>query len=316
MEVKLKTRNSSNSSFVDKYDKIVNRSISEIEYIRNTYKWYVGIASSIIIIVIGAAYFLISDNINGYEDIINKKFSSILESTREKQDSLNSKFVSETEKNIKSIIAQNFNDKKIRKTIELVATEKVDSISNQYLNELVEQKITPKLNSILSDLDIADAKIQFMDFYLSKVAAYNDDRIAFEKLIAIAQDKTNNYSTESGQIVQSILNKYSQSAVPPKHFFLVSTEKDEDFPWSFSDCKNRIFDYPKDERKIILGNVFEIKRFTDNEKIELVLLVIKKDESLLVVREASNYLIKKFNLPFKSLEIKKIVSSMSAKGFN
>ncbi len=302
-------------SFVDKYEKIVNLSINENEYIRSKYNWHLKLASAIIVVTIACTYWLISDHISGYTQILDSKFSEILSTTEFTQDSLNRLFVDETNESIKNLITKNFSEEEILKTIKVVATEKVDSVSEQYLDKLVEQKIKPKLNSVITGLGSADTKIQLFDFYLAKVSAYNDDRISFDKLIEISNSKTNKYHVEAGQIVNSLISKYSQNVIPSKHPIIRSTEKDEGFTWSINDCKNWFFNYPKEGRITILENVFEIKRFNDTEKIEMALLAIKKDESLAVVREATTFLIKKFNLDYKNLEIKNIINSMAKKGF-
>lgn len=302
-------------TFVDKYDKIVNLSIKELEYIRSRYNWQLRIAVGLIILTVLCAFFLISDQFSGYQKILDDKFSEILSSTKDEQDSLYQSFITETNQKIEKLIAKNFSDKEILKLMKLVATEKVDSFTNQYLDKLVEQRITPKLKSVSAELSNVDTKIQFIELHLYKVAAHNDDRISFDKLIDISKDKTNKYHNSADQVVQSLISKYAQNIVPRKHPTLRTTERDENFTWSINDCKNWFFNYPKDDRIAILENVFEIKRFNDKEKTELALIVVKGDESLTVVRKASIFLVDKFGLPYKSLEINNIIMAMKDKGY-
>lgn len=302
-------------SFLDKYDQIVNLSREELEYIRNKYNWHLRLATGLIILTIFLIGLFLTNRLSGYEEILDKKFDEILKLTQDKQDSLNRYFTIETKKSIESIVKKNFSEKEILKTIKSVANVKVDSFSNVYLDKLVENKITPKLNDVFDKLGDADDKIQLIEFYFSKVAALNDDRLSFDKLIEISQNKNNKYNALAKQTIASIIEKYSKPFIPRKHLIFMTTENDNVFNWSFKKVYDSFFLYPKEERIALLKNVIEIKRFTYDERVKLALLAVKNDENLSVVKVASEFLINTFNLQYKPLEIREIISSLAKHGY-
>jgi hypothetical protein len=173
-------------------------------------------------------YFLLSDNIKGYEEIINKKYTGFMTNIENAQDSLYNKFVIKTNRSIDNLILKYFDSKEIRQIIKEVTSEKVDSFSIQYLDDLIEKKITPKLKSIVTELDNSEAKIQFIEFYLSKVSVLNDDRYSFEKLIEISSDKNNSYSNQAIDLVNTIIMRYSLPSVPSRRGLII-TARTKDF---------------------------------------------------------------------------------------
>jgi len=208
------------------YQDIVDRAHSEVNSVREVYKWLCVGLGIIISTGIGCAVYLTYNNIREMRADMkadradmraNMKDEIELVKTKAKQDylllatDLKSSVENKTQdvqRTVNSRIDAEFNNDKIKTLVTNKAQDRIDAIADPYISKQVEQKITPKISAFNKTLKEIENNVNFNAAFS---AAQNDDRSAFEQLRKWANDKTYPLRTKAQESVDGII--YIKSSV-------------------------------------------------------------------------------------------------------
>lgn len=176
-------------------------------------------------------------------------------------------------------------------TVDLVAKQASDTkkLYEDLLrkNDIADKKLK-NIEDVLREAAKASSDLQsIVDFTMITVAAQNDDRTAFDKLVEIAQKENNKFSGFAVQIIEKILvdiNPLIQIRIYPpapweKMGIDPKTISSDDFVEAY---RKSIATY----RPSIISNLWSRKDISKREKIKFLVDVLKTDSSLSAVEYA------------------------------
>jgi len=280
------------------YQDIVDRAHSEVNSVREVYKWLCVGLGMIISTGIGFAAYLTYSNVRDMRADMkadradmraNMKDELELMKIKAKQDYLmleaNLKTSVENkaqyvQKTVNSRIDAEFNKDNINTLVTNKAQERIDTIADIYIGKQVEQKITPHIISFNKNLKEFDNKVEF-NAALS--AAQNDDRESFELLRKWANDKKHPFTKKAQESVDGII--YSKNST-----FQYLTWEGNSYPWKpgVDPSKLTLIDLKKQYkadalpgfRNSLLDYLSSRKDIPNKDKLKFLHEVLQTDKSL------------------------------------
>ena len=292
---------------LDCYDKIINRSRAEIDWIRSTYKWYAVFPTTIILLSISAVGFFSYKNMNELREYTQREIENIATtSSRQAKDQVE-KIVDELRSDVEKIreqikqkINEEFNKENITSIVNSKAQERIDKLADKLIKKEIDERIVPQIETTKKDLIS-------IEFRMVETSARNDDRQAFDTLYEWSNDHTFALSDKAKSSVKKIIERFTLKGYQGR----VNTVFSLSSPGELRGYDSYIKEYENvtsDGKITMIGEAFiHNKKLTDKERVDLAIHWIKRDNSLHVVGYASNLLIKKYKLEFMPLEYHKIL---------
>jgi hypothetical protein len=206
------------------------------------------------------------------------------------------------EQKMESMIADQFQELRIRQTVsEVAATKAQDLLIKQIQPEVDAFKVeigkkTAEADGKLSEIQQSVVKafstlseIETMsEFMMTVLAAQNDDRKAFDKLEELSKQESHRFSTQAKRAWTSILDAHSSPLVFGPG----------DVPWredldpsklSLSELRQTFQSAPDWIRAAILKYVWNRQAFSKIDRLDFMMQVMRTDSSLDVVEHAGRF---------------------------
>lgn len=206
------------------------------------------------------------------------------------------------EQKMESMIAEQFQESRIRQTVTEVASTKAQDLLIKQIQPEVDAfktdmaKKTAEAEEKLSDIQQSVVKASsslseletMSEFMMAVLAAENDDRKAFDKLEKWSNDESHRFRAEAKRAWSSILDAHSSILV------IVPG----DVPWkegvdpskvTLSDLKDSYETAPDWLKPSLLKYIWERKDVSKVDRLDFMMNVMKTDSSLKAVEQAGRY---------------------------
>ena len=304
-----------NLNQLDLYEKILDRSDKEINRIHSMYKLAAYLVTICATVIIGLGAFIFFSNMNEAKEDATKRVDKLIESVNQdisnlkvevrnemnqSKDSIKTSFLKniiEVESEVNKRINAEFDKENISLLVNNTASERIDNIADQLIENQIKNKIRPELNK-------TEENISELEFRLTEIAVMNDDRKAFDKILIWAKDESHQFNKQAIVFRERILNMdYNFSVFT---FLALSGYFDMD-KYSMNEIIKTYESVTKENKKGLITEVWNSVKQNKSDKLKFIIDVIENDENLSCVAAASSIIINEYKLNFKPLEIEKFL---------
>lgn len=280
------------SPSIQMYQDIVDRAHKEVEFVRKAYIWLGSLITIIISVGLVTATFFtykslrdMRSDLRDEVELMKKKASqdyAVL--TSEMKLSVGNK-IQDVERTVNNRIDSEFNKDNIQGLVKEKAQQRIDKIADLMIGQQVEKKITPKIDQV-------DAKIKNLnaitEFSITSTAAQYDDMSAFEQLRKWSNDKSYPFRARAEKVLNGIITAENTEFLTSGESYSYAKKADTDI--SKLNMNSLLARYrashASDERNEIFEHVSKRSDITKREKIDFVVEILKKDNSLRIKRKA------------------------------
>lgn len=287
---------------IDLFEKILSRSEKEVERV---YKYY-RLAASLVGLIIAVGIYVSYASISDFKDEIRKDVSdfksSLKQQTKIFTDSLNldtNNKVALVQKAIVSKIDEEFDKEKISDLVEIKASDRVDKVADRLIKGQIDERVDKKIK--LSEVELGKL-IEKTQYQLLELKALNDDRLAFDSLLVISGSKSP-YAVEARASVENIMTEYENLS-----YGLSASGGDEYLKQDINEIRKASKKLGVSERIGIIWYIWNLANIKIKDRLEFFVDLVRLDRSLKVVSAASEKIIALKKLPFRKLDITKILN--------
>lgn len=287
---------------IDLLEKILTRSEKEVERIHRYYR----LAAVLLSIIIGVGIYFSYSSISDFKSEMRNDVSSFKETLKGQSkgfaDSLkletNNK-VALVQKAIVEKVDEEFDKENISALVENKASDRVDLVADRLIKGQIDSRVDSKIRISEEQLNKLINKTQFQ---LLELQALNDDRSSFDSLIAISKSNSS-FAKMAKQSVDNIILEYENPS------FAIGGSLGSGYSnKKIQELKTLIHKISTSERVGMIWDIWDASAISLNDRIELFIDIVKSDQSLKVVSCAAEKIIELRKLPFKKLEIEKLLS--------
>lgn len=206
------------------------------------------------------------------------------------------------EQKMEAIIAEQFQESRIRQTVsEVAATKAQDLLIKQIQPEVDAFKVeiakkTAEAEGKLSDIQQSVVKASeslseletMSEFMMTALAARNDDRKALDKLEEWSKDKSHRFRAEAKRAWVSILDAHSSPLVMAPGE-VPWNEGVDPSKFTLSDLKDTYDRAPDWLKPALLKYIWGREDFRKTDRLDFMMTVMKTDSSLKAVEQAGRY---------------------------